>query len=81
MKTDLKRTKKLLDSLGIDYGIVETRIANIDNELIGIELLFGKNAHYPDEYPDCDNVDGYSGFYTKFKFDENGNFLTVGAWE
>ena len=28
-----------------------------------------------------DKIDGYPGFYTKFEFDNDGNFELMGAWE
>jgi len=67
--TDFERTKQFLDSLGISYS---TDSGNI---------TFGNNQYNDGEFPLCNKVDGYSGFYTRFEFDESGNFLTVGAWE
>lgn len=28
-----------------------------------------------------DKIDDYSGFYTLFEFDAEGNFTSMGAWE
>jgi len=69
MQTDKQRTKSFLDSLGILYGEDETTIA------------FGKQVGHKDQYPECDKVGGYTGFYTCFVFDEHGAFVSVGAWE
>lgn len=73
MKTDYERTKEFMDSLGIlysNYTVYDTQ-----------NVVFGNTDLSDDVFPDCDKVGGYDGFYTRFEFDENGKFLTVGAWE
>lgn len=30
---------------------------------------------------DVPTIDGYRGFYTQFNFDEDGQFISMGAWE
>lgn len=71
VKSDLDRTKELLDSLGVLYACEE------------YSIIFGNTSRGEefDGFPECDKVEGYNGFYTMFRFDEDGNFLTVGAWE
>ena len=78
MKTDYERTKEFLDSLGILYGDNE----DYQQHLNGVRkyIIFG-NPSYGQDFPQCDKVEGYSGFFTAFNFDESGKFLTVGAWE
>lgn len=69
--TDFEGTKQFFDSLGILYSQENNTIT------------FGKDTHGEeyDGYPSCDKIDGYNGFYTSFEFDEDGKFLSVGAWE
>ena len=69
MTTDLDRTKELLDSFGVLYTAEENSI------------VFGKYWFSDCPFPKCEKVDGYSGFYTAFDFDDQGKFLSVGAWE
>lgn len=53
------------------------------------ELLTSFNVGWRDKpegikvggWHECNNVGGYSGFYTLFEFDENGKFKTMGTWE
>lgn len=67
--TDFEKTKQLLDGFGILYSVDICSIT------------FGLPDSVRDKFPKCDNVQGYDGFYTRFEFDENGKFLSVGAWE
>ncbi len=30
---------------------------------------------------DNPKIEGYAGMYTQFRFDDNGQFISVGAWE
>jgi len=63
MKTDFERTEAFLQSLGIAYGIVNNSIS------------FGDATYTTGcDYPPCDKVGGFTGFYTKFDFDEQGKF-------
>ena len=71
MKTDLERTKEFLDSLGIIYSL----------EQIGEYLVIGFGS---DWYADGgsitlhnDNIDGF----IEVRFNKNGKFSTVEAWE
>lgn len=76
MKTDLDRTKEFLDSLGVLYS--EDTWSHVNDT---ITITFGQHQYSDDPFPKCDKVDGYSGFFTRFEFDKDGKFLTVGAWE
>jgi hypothetical protein len=69
MKTDYERTKEFLDSLGITYGADERNIT------------FGNNKYSDDDFPECNKVTGYPGFYASFMFDDSGAFITVGIGE
>jgi hypothetical protein len=84
MKTDYERTKEFLDSLGILYGDnTRERYERYDIHLNGIRkhITFGSPSYGEDDFLECDKVEGYSGFFTEFTFDESGKFLTVGSWE
>jgi hypothetical protein len=41
---------------------------------VGEKDRYGFNSH-------SDRVTGYGGFYTAFKFDTAGKFISMGAWE
>lgn len=70
--------KQKLIKLLLDFGVPfkEQRCKNDRGWNEGVEfgnLLYGRD--------ESDKVDGYSGFFTQFEFDENGKFICVGAWE
>lgn len=63
--TDHHILRNAFDILNIDY--VETRLA--PSEYIQLILKEG-----------MENTEGYQGFYTEFLFDDQGTFLTCGAY-
>jgi hypothetical protein len=78
--TDLERTKQFLELLGIYYEVDdESNHIYIGNEIYPKHLNNDFDAL--EEYQEKSNITGYNGFYTSFKFDDIGKFLTVGAWE
>jgi len=79
MKTDLDRTKEFLDSLGVLYGEELNAENPTDGRLVEKTIVFGNHQYNDDVFPECDKVSGYTGFFTRFEFDNNGKFLTVGA--
>jgi hypothetical protein len=64
---DLEKLKELLYS----FGIVHEITVDPNKERIWLSI----------EAKSCDKVEGYSGFYTHFTFDKDGNFLKMGIWE
>jgi hypothetical protein len=76
--TDFERTKQFLYSLGIYYEIYDNSIS-FGNEIHPKHLNDDFDAL--EDYQRNSNIKGYNRFYTSFQFDENGKFLTVGAWE
>lgn len=76
--TDYERTKQFLDSLSIYYELDDNNIS-FGNDIYPKYLNDDFDAL--EDYLENSNIKGYNGFYTNFKFDENGKFLSVGAWE
>lgn len=70
--------QKLIQML-LDFGVSfkEQRCKNARGWNDGVE--FGNSLY--GEWDESNKVDGYSGFFTQFEFDENGKFVCVGAWE
>lgn len=54
-------------------------------KLIALLTEFGVGMEVADTYVECESgstkVGGYMCFYTLFEFDEQGAFITMGAWE
>lgn len=74
--TDKEKLIELLKSFDIKFGDIKDSYKQGDNH-----INFGYNVYNDDSFPKCDKVGGYMGFYTSFEFDEDGKFVTVGAWE
>lgn len=69
--TDLEKLKELLTGFGVEF-----------EELKG-KQLYRKPKGYV--YIRChegnEKVSGYCMFFTNFEFDDQGNFVEMGAWE
>lgn len=63
---DYEKTKAML----VDFGVGFTEGEFSDEGLLYIKCEHGDKK-----------VGGYSGFYTVFEFDKDGNFLKIGAFE
>lgn len=76
--SDLNQLVKLLNNFDVPFKIYKGGDGT-SSVYIGDDCdehgAFGNNGE--DHY----KVKGYSGFYTKFHFDEDGVFVYVGAWE
>lgn len=66
--TDFERTKQFLDSLGIEYDTNKAFKNDVNDRVIKFTSTSSEWSCIEDAV-------------IKFKFDENGKFLTVGAWE
>lgn len=64
---DIDKLKQLLDSWGVPYKIDDDGDVRV--------------GHFWDSARDHPKVNGYDGFFTAFEFDDDGNFLRMGAWE
>lgn len=68
--TDVEKLIELLSSFGVEFS--RDDMARADT---------GKISDVVTLYCGSEKVGGYCGFFTEFEFDENGTFVTVGAWE
>jgi len=64
---DIDKLKQLLDSWEVPY-----RIDDDDDILVG--RFWDSEENHP-------KVNGYNGFFTAFEFDDDGDFVRMGAWE
>lgn len=68
--TDEQKLTALLDSWEVPWWKTDV------NEDSTREIIVGDYGLPPSE-----RVTGYGGFYTAFKFDPAGKFISMGAWE
>lgn len=68
--TDVEKLIELLSSFGVEFSR--------DNEAKSDAVV---DSDVVTLYCGSEKVGGYCGFFTEFEFDENGTFVTVGAWE
>lgn len=66
--------KQKLESLLKEFGITHS-----DNSHYNARMFWTDNSVVL--YSGSGNVEGYSDFYCKFEFDEQGKFISVGVWE
>lgn len=66
--TDKEKFQQLMDSFGVP--LIEENYN--DSDFLNISEFNSMN---------CSKIDGYSGFETRFKFDKQGSFISVGLWE
>lgn len=72
--TDLNRLKELFDEWGVVYALYSWCVKNekgFDEKMICLRVDEGS----------CEKIKGYYGFYTEFKFDNDGKFTEMGAYE
>ena len=70
--TDIEKLKALFDEVGIGYNLAGYMVGSYGSE-IGDLLLACHEGDY--------NVKGHPGFFTAFRFDKDGKFVEMGAWE
>ena len=73
MKTDYEKLKELLESFGVGVEAGETSRYSVGckpKEFLELACLEGASK-----------VVGYSYFYTSFRFNKDGSFKNMGAWE
>lgn len=73
---DFNKLASLLEEMGVPFKKeIDTDHWNIFHgwDYDEYDVPFGTKC--------SDTIRGYPGFYTKYAFDTNGNFLYVGAWE
>jgi hypothetical protein len=69
--TSKEKVIALFDEIGLGYALEyeeEKQIVRLSNDYMTYRGGMAK-------------VDGYTGFYTDFVFDGNGEFKSVGIWE
>lgn len=76
--SDLNSLKNLLKNFGVPF-FVQHDVDSSFSLFVGDDT--DEHGAYGNSGEDHDKVKGYPGFYTKFKFDEDGAFVYVGAWE
>lgn len=65
---------KFLDALGVGYVIEPSEMKDATTRVrCGVGAYESGDQHT--------KVGGYTGFYTTFEFDAEGNFIEMGAWE
>jgi len=69
--TDKQKLEALLAGWGVPF--------HVERELGITHILVGSGPY--DLVAESPLVSGYCGFYTKFTFDPDGNFVEMGAWE
>ena len=70
---DLDKLTALLDDFGVGYEAETTYAESLVPKVITGQYIECKEG--------AEKVGGYSMFTTLFKFDKDGNFETMGAWE
>jgi len=70
--TDQDKLKALLGEWGVPYS-EEDDAGDMPGKAVTVGG-WGAVADSP-------KIDGYSGFYTRFEFEEDGSFRLMGAWE
>jgi hypothetical protein len=73
--TDKGKLIALLDEWGVPYKQQDLPVQ--PGERNAVVVTVGLTG----DLPDNPAVTGYSGFFTDFEFTEEGEFLTMGAWE
>lgn len=66
--TDREKLLALLNEWGVPYLEEHSGCVLVGNYAPGMPV-------------NPEKIDGYSGFYTSFDFDTEGQFLKMGAWE
>lgn len=83
--TDKERLMALLHEWGVPYKDFVTREvpATGGGQLSAVMTGIPSGSGYDElgEFTDSDKVTGYFGFYTMFRFYEDGSFADMGAWE
>jgi len=80
--TDLEKTKAFLAELGLTYE--EDNDACGDSSGVTEITLHGDSGqphHGKSDLPVNTLLDGYPGFFGRFEFRPDGNFLRLGFWE
>ena len=72
--TDLDKLKELLDGWGVPHKLYGAGPEYICGQAI-------KVGGYTHQHDPRGTVTGYNGMYTLFEFDDDGKFISMGAWE
>lgn len=75
--TDINRFVELYKSFGIECKV--NTVSDVGSQ--HLEIIIGSGEYAYDEYTKSDKFEGYSGFYSRVKFDTNGKFINQGFWE